>query len=50
MKDGAGIVAKVNKIKNHVPDAKVSLKTSAPVCSKTKAFLEEHGISVSVYR
>ncbi len=50
MKDGEGILAKVNNIKNCVPNAKVSLKTSAPVCSKTKAFLEGHGISVSVYR
>ena len=50
MKDGEGILAKVNKIKNHVPDAKVSLKTSAPICSKTKVFLEGYGISVSVYR
>jgi len=50
MKDGEGVLAKVNKIKNYVPNAKVSLKTSAPVCSKTKAFLEGHGISVSVYR
>jgi len=50
MKDGEGILAKVNKINNHVPNAKVSLKTSAPICSKTKAFLEGHGISVSVYR
>jgi hypothetical protein len=50
MKDGEGILAKVNKIKNHVPNAKVSLNTSAPVCSKTKTFLEGHGISVSVYR
>ncbi len=50
MKDGEGILAKVNKIKDHVPNAKVGLKTSAPVCSKTKSFLEEHGISVSVYR
>jgi hypothetical protein len=50
MKDGEGILAKVNKIKNHVPNAKISLKTSAPVCSKTKAFLEGHDISVSVYR
>ncbi len=50
IKDGEGILAKVNKIKHHVPNAKVSLKTSAPVCSKTKAFLEEHDISVSVYR
>jgi len=49
MKDGESILAKVSKIKSHVPNAKVNLKTSAPVCSKTKAFLEEHGISVSVY-
>ena len=49
MKDGEGIMAKVNKIKNQVPNAKVSLKTSAPVCSKTKTYLEEHGISVSAY-
>ena len=46
MKDGKGVVAKVDKIKHHVPKAKVSLRTSAPVCSKTKAFLEERGISV----
>ncbi len=49
MKDGEAILAKVNRIKDHVPNAKVGLKTSAPVCSKTKSFLEEHGISVSVY-
>lgn len=47
MKDGESILAKVNKIKHHVPDAKVSLRTSAPVCSKTKIFLEENGITVS---
>lgn len=50
MKDGEGILAKVSKIKHHVPNAKVSLKTSAPVCSKTKAFLEGHKINVSVCR
>ncbi len=49
MKDGEGILAKVNKIKKHVPNATVGLNISAPVCSKTKAFLEEHGISMSVY-
>ena len=46
MKDGKGVLAKVDKIKHHVPKAKVSLRTSAPVCSKTKAYLEERGISV----
>ena len=50
MKDGEGLLTKVNKIKDHVPNAKVNLNTSAPVCSKTKTFLEGHGISVSVYR
>ena len=49
MKDGEGILAKANKIKHHVPGAKVSLKTSAPVCSKTKVFLEGYGIRVSVH-
>ena len=46
MKDGKGVLSKADKIKHHVPKAKVSLRTSAPVCSKTKAFLKERGISV----
>ncbi|MBS1257070.1 MAG: hypothetical protein MAG551_00105 [Candidatus Scalindua arabica] len=46
MKDGKGVLAKIDKIKHHVPKAKVSLRTSAPVCSKTKMFLKEHCISV----
>jgi hypothetical protein len=46
MKDGKGVLAKVDKIKHHVPKAKISLRTSAPVCSKTKVFLKERGISV----
>ena len=45
-KDGKGVLAKVDKIRHHVPKAKVSLRKSAPVCSKTKAFLKERGISV----
>ena len=49
MKDGKGVVAKVDKIKRHVPKAKISLRTSAPVCSKTKVFLKERGISVLEY-
>ncbi len=47
MKDGEAILAKVNRIKDQVPNAKVGVKTSAPVCSKKETFLEEHGISVS---
>ncbi len=47
MKDGGSILAKADKIKKHVPNSQISLVTSAPVCSKTKTFLEEHGVSVS---
>ncbi len=47
MKDGEVVLAKADKIKKHVPNARVSLVTSAPVCSKTKVFLNEHGVSVS---
>jgi hypothetical protein len=46
MKDGQAILTKVSKIKAHIPNAHVTLQTSAPVCSKTKIFLEENGIHV----
>ncbi len=46
MKDGEVILTKADKIKEHVPNAKVSLRTSAPVCGKTKSFWEGHNISV----
>jgi len=49
MKDGEGILTKASKIKERVPNAKVSLRTSAPVCGKTKSFLKEHGIGVLTY-
>ena len=49
MKDGNAIVTKVNKIKASVPDAKVNLRTSAPICSKTKLFLENQNIEVNLF-
>ena len=45
MKDGLRILDQVNKIKknkNHV----IRLYTSAPVCSKTKVFLNKHDILI----
>ena len=45
MKDGIRILDQVNKIKknkNHV----IRLYTSAPVCSKTKVFLNKHDILI----
>lgn len=40
MKDGEKILDKVSKIKASVPDAMVSVITTAPVCSKTARYLE----------
>ncbi len=46
MSDGKKILDKAVKIKEVKPDCNVSLKTSTPLCSKTRAFLEENGIEV----
>jgi hypothetical protein len=46
MKDGRNILAKVEKIQAQVPDARISVRTTAPVCSKTRAFLGEKGIDI----
>jgi hypothetical protein len=46
MADGRKILEKAQKIKEVQPSIAVVLKTTAPVCSKTKAFLEESGIQV----
>lgn len=46
MKDGKNLLAKAEKIRTEYPQAKVSVLTTAPVCSKTRAFLEENGVSV----
>ena len=46
MKDGLRILDQVNKIKkntNHV----IRLYTSAPVCSKTKVFLNKNNILIN---
>ena len=46
MKDGIRILDQVNKIKknkNHV----IRLYTSAPVCSKTKVFLNKNNILIN---
>ena len=46
MKDGEKIVEKAEKIRTALPGAKVSLKTTAPVCSKTKRMFTEHSIDI----
>jgi len=46
MSDGRKILRQAEIIRRAFPDIRISLKTSAPVCSKTKAFLKEKGIAV----
>ena len=46
MKDGETILEQAGMIQEKSPGVQVSLKTSAPVCSKTRAFLTENGIDV----
>ena len=47
MADGRKILEKAEKIKEIKPRAKVSLKTTTPVCSKTIVFLKEKGIELN---
>ena len=46
MKDADNICRKINAIKEYYPHSEVKLKTNAPVCSKTKAFLKAEGIDI----
>lgn len=46
MKDGRALLEKATQIKETNSMLRVSLKTSAPVCGKTRQFLEEHGVAV----
>lgn len=44
--DGKRIAEKVKKIKVELPETKVLLKTSAPVCGKTRDYLRWEGIEI----
>ncbi len=46
MADGKKLLEKFTLIHEAKPDAKLSLKTSTPVCGKTKAFLKDHKIDI----
>ncbi len=46
MKDGRNILSKAEQIKSKIGTAVVDVKTTAPVCSKTSAFLKEQGIKI----
>ena len=46
MADGKKILEKLGKIQAGRPSVGIALKTTAPVCSKTKTFLESHGVKL----
>ena len=46
MKDGIKIKDQATQIKSFDPNAKVKLKTSTPICSKTKHFLFNEDIEI----
>lgn len=46
MKDGRRILENAGKIRSKIPDARIGVKTSTLVCSKTEAFLAENGIRI----
>lgn len=46
MKDGIRIAEYADRIKKVKPSVKVAFQTSAPVCSKTRAFLSAKGLSI----
>lgn len=47
MKDALKILKKAETIKEKVPSAIISLKTTAPVCSKSIQLLEQNDITVT---
>ncbi len=46
MKDAQMILRKSEMIKEKIPNAIVSLETTAPVCSKSIKFLEENSVEI----
>ncbi len=46
MADGKKILQKAARIIEKFPAARISLRTSAPVCSKTKALLKENNVEL----
>ena len=46
MKDGVRLLGISKKINEKGKNRKIGVLTTAPICSKTKKYLEENGISV----
>lgn len=46
MKDGEKILSLADELRRDHPGKEIRFRTSAPVCSKTKRFLENNGVGV----
>lgn len=46
MKDAQKILSNARILTEHAPNATIVLETTAPVCSKSIAFLQKNGISI----
>tara|TARA_Y100001970_G_C13954000_1_gene709703 strand:+ start:537 stop:791 length:255 start_codon:yes stop_codon:yes gene_type:complete len=46
MKDGRRLLGIVKKIKEIEPNERISVLSSAPICSKTKYFLFQNGVCI----
>ncbi|MCP3954373.1 MAG: hypothetical protein GY697_19480 [Desulfobacterales bacterium] len=46
MQDGQKILQKAASVMKKVPGATIRLRTTAPVCSKTKALLKENNVEI----
>ena len=46
MKDGRKLLEKLQPIRAHIPDARIEIRASAPICSKTQRFLKDKGFVV----
>ena len=46
MKDGIRIFNQIQKVKEKRRDSRFFLKTSAPICSKTKKYLNQRNIEI----
>jgi len=46
MSDGRKLLDKFNQMKKAKPGSTLSLKTTTPICSKTRAFLKDHNIDI----
>ena len=46
MKDGRKLLETLQPIRDNIPGARIEIRATAPICSKTRRFLQEEGFIV----